>query len=212
MGPKAARALVKVARPLPANAVRGVFPEFAAGRRAIERLRDDAVPEGFDTFDLIVVDEVQDPTRVETGVVVERRRAIAPRHGRAPWLLLAGDAGHTVRPTGFDWGPLNDLLARWVRAPVRFHLEEQRRCPSRIAEGLEGASERYADVVKEHRPTKRRQAGGSRSRLSSRTCRWPPVLEQNPAGPPSTQRQAGERSRRAGGALFAVGRSLGVDS
>ena len=161
VGTKAARALLKVARALPADAVRSVFPELAAAARAIERLRDDAVPEGFDAFDRVVVDEVQDLTLVETAVVVELCRAIARRHGRAPWLLLAGDAGQTVRPTGFDWGPLNDLLARRVRAPVRFHLDEHLRCPSRIAEVIDRASERYTDVVKEVRPTKqRRQVGG----------------------------------------------------
>ncbi len=161
VGAKAARALLKVARALPPNAVRTVFPELAAAARAIERLRDDVVPEGFDAFDRIVVDEVQDLTLVETAVVVELCRAIARRRGQAPWLLLAGDAGQTVRPTGFDWGPLNDLLARRVRAPIRFHLEEHLRCPSRIAEVIDRASERYADVVKEVRPTKqRRQVGG----------------------------------------------------
>ena len=161
VGTKAARALLKVSRALPPNAVRAVFPELTAAAQAIERLRDDLVPEGFDAFDRIVVDEVQDLTLVETAVVVELCRAIARRRGRAPWLLLAGDAGQTVRPTGFDWGPLNDLLARRVRTPVRFHLEEHLRCPSRIAEVIERASERYADVVKEVRPTKqRRQVGG----------------------------------------------------
>ena len=161
VGAKAARALLKVARALPADAVRAAFPELAAAARAIERLRDDAVPEGFDAFDRIVVDEIQDLTLVETAVVVELCRAIARRRGRAPWLLLAGDAGQTVRPTGFDWGPLNDLLARRVRSPVRFHLEEHLRCPSRIAEVIERASERYADVVKDVRPTKQhRQVGG----------------------------------------------------
>ena len=161
VGNKAARALLKVARALPPDAVRTVFPELASAARAIERLRDDAVPAGFDAFDRVVVDEVQDLTLAETAVVVELCRAIARRRGRAPWLLLAGDAGQTVRPTGFDWGPLNDLLARRVRAPVRFHLEEHLRCPSRIAEVIERASERYADVVKDVRPTKqRRQVGG----------------------------------------------------
>ena len=161
VGTKAARALLKVARALSADAVRTVFPELAAAARAIEHLRDDAVPEGFDGFDRIVVDEIQDLTLVETAVVVELCRAIARRRGRAPWLLLAGDAGQTVRPTGFDWGPLNDLLARRVRAPVRFHLEEHLRCPSRIAEVIERASERYTDVVKDVRPTKQhRQVGG----------------------------------------------------
>ncbi len=161
VGPKAAKALLKVARSLPADAVRAVFPELIAATRAIDRLRDDDIPEGFDDFDRIVVDEVQDLTLLETGVVVELCRAIARRQGRAPWLLMAGDAGQTVRPTGFDWGPLSDLLARRVGAPARFHLEEHLRCPSRIAEVVERASERYVDLEKKVRPTKqRRQHGG----------------------------------------------------
>ena len=161
VGPKAAKALLKVARSLPADAVRAVFPELVAATRAIDRLREDDIPEGFDDFDRIVVDEVQDLTLLETAVVVELCRAIARRQGRAPWLLMAGDAGQTVRPTGFDWGPLSDLLARRVGAPARFHLEEHLRCPSRIAEVVERASERYVDLEKRVRPTKqRRQQGG----------------------------------------------------
>ena len=161
VGPKAARALLKVARFLPADGVRAVFPELVAATRAIGRLRDDELPEGFDDFDRVVVDELQDLTLLETAVVVELCRAIGRRQGRAPWLLLAGDAGQTVRPTGFDWGPLNDLLARRVGAPARFQLDEHLRCPSRIAEVVERASERYVDLEKNVRPTKqRRQAGG----------------------------------------------------
>ena len=161
VGPKAARALLKVARFLPADGVRAVFPELVAATRAIGRLRDDDLPEGFDDFDRIVVDELQDLTLLETAVVVELCRAIGRRRGRAPWLLMAGDAGQTVRPTGFDWGPLNDLLARRVGAPASFQLDEHLRCPSRIAEVVERASERYVDLEKRIRPTKqRRQDGG----------------------------------------------------
>ena len=161
VGPKAAKALLKVARFLPADGVRAVFPELVAAAGAIDRLRDDDLPEGFDDFDRIVVDEVQDLTLLESAVVVELCRALGRRRGRAPWLLMAGDAGQTVRPTGFDWGPLSDLLARRVGAPARFHLDEHLRCPSRIAEVVERASERYVDLEKKVRPTKQRpQSGG----------------------------------------------------
>lgn len=161
VGAKAARALLKVARFLPADGVRAVFPELVAATGAIGRLRDDELPEGFDDFDRIVVDELQDLALLEAAVVVELCRAIGRRRGRAPWLLMAGDAGQTVRPTGFDWGPLNDLLARRVGAPPRFQLDEHLRCPSRIAEVVDRAAERYVDLEKRVRPTKqRRQAGG----------------------------------------------------
>ena len=163
VGDKAAKALRKVAQRLARDGsrIRAVFPELVAATRAIERLRGDEVPEGFEGFDRIVVDEVQDLTLLETAVVVELCRAIARARGRAPWLLMAGDAGQTVRPTGFEWGPLNDLLARRVRRPEEFHLEEHLRCPSRIAEVVERATGRYTAVEKEVRPTRqRRQRGG----------------------------------------------------
>ena len=141
--------------------MRAVFPELVAATGAIGRLRDDELPEGFDDFDRIVVDELQDLTLLETAVVVELCRAIGRRHGRAPWLLLAGDAGQTVRPTAFDWGPLNDLLSRRVGAPASFQLDEHLRCPSRIAEVVERASARYVDLEKQVRPTKQlREDGG----------------------------------------------------
>lgn len=161
VGPRAAKALLKVARFLPPAEVQAVFPELVASTRAIDRLRDDEIPEGFEGFDRVVVDEIQDLTLLETAVVLDLCRAIARKQGRGPWLLMAGDAGQTVRPTGFDWGPLGDVLARRVGAPAKFHLQEHLRCPSRIAEVVERASERYADIAKGVRPGKqRRQLGG----------------------------------------------------
>ena len=163
VGAKAAKALLKVAQRLARDRERvgSVFPELVAATRAIERLRRDEVPEGFAGFDRVVVDEVQDLTLLETAVVVELCGAIARARGRAPWLLMAGDAGQTVRPTGFEWAPLNDLLAARLRRPERFRLDEHLRCPSRIAEVVDRASRRYADIEKEARPTsQRRQRGG----------------------------------------------------
>ena len=46
-----------------------------------------------------------------------------------------------MRPSGFDWGALNDLLAACLDAPRRFHLEDNLRCPSRIAAVIERASQ-----------------------------------------------------------------------
>lgn len=163
VGDRAAKAARKVAQRLARvpSRVESVFPELVAATRAIQRLRDDDVPEGFEEFDRIVVDEVQDLTLLETAVVVELCGAIGRARGHAPWLLMAGDAGQTVRPTLFDWGPLNDLLTQRLRRPEEFRLEEHLRCPSRIAEVVERASRRYTDIEKQVRPTRqRRQWGG----------------------------------------------------
>ena len=160
VGRAAASALLKVAGAVEPDAFRRIFPELAAAATAIARLRDDELPEGFAGFDRVVVDEVQDLTVLEIAVVVELCRAIARRRGHAPWLLAAGDDGQTVRPSGFDWGPLNDLLAARLDAPRRFHLEDNLRCPSRIAAVIERASRQYVHLEKARRPTKQRQQQG----------------------------------------------------
>ena len=113
VGRAAASALLKVAGAVEPDAFARIFPELAAATAEIARLRDDELPEGFDKIDR-VVDEVQDLTVLETAVVVELCLAITRRREHAPWLLAAGDDGQTVRPSGFDWGPLNDLLAARV--------------------------------------------------------------------------------------------------
>lgn len=162
VGDKAAKALLKVAQRVARDHERAetVFPELIAATRAVERLRGDDVPEGYDGFDRIVVDEVQDLTLLETAVVVELCRAVARSRGRAPWLLMAGDTGQTVRPTSFEWAPLKELLVRRVHPPQEFHLEEHLRCPSRIAGVLERATGRYTSVYKEMRPTRQRRQRG----------------------------------------------------
>ncbi len=161
VGRAAASALLKVAEHVGPDAMGSIFPELAAATAAVGRLRDGELPEGFADFDRVVVDEVQDLTLLETAVVVELCLATARRRGHAPWLLAAGDDGQTVRPSGFDWGALNDLLAARLDAPRRFHLEDNLRCPSRIAGVIERASEWYVHLDKSRRPTKQRhQQGG----------------------------------------------------
>ena len=60
--------------------------------------------------------------------------------GRRPFLLMAGDEGQTVRPSGFKWNVTADLINERVGPPERFQLQESVRYPSRIAEVLERAA------------------------------------------------------------------------
>lgn len=162
VGKRAAGALLRVLAVVEQeSSLAAIFPELAAAAQAIECLRADELPEEFLDFDRVVVDEVQDLTLLEIAVIVEYCRAVARNRGHAPWLLVAGDDGQTVRPSGFDWGPTKDLLARRVATPRRFHLEENLRCPAQIAEVVERASASYVDLEKERRPTKQgRHTGG----------------------------------------------------
>ena len=158
---KAVRAVLKVARSLPAGALRAVYPELAAASQAVRRLRNDQLPEQFARIDRIVVDELQDLTVLETAVIVQLCRTIARRRGWAPKLLMAGDAGQTVRPTAFKWAHVSNLLRSELRAPASFYLDEHVRCPKDIAEIVDRSAHLYTGVNKDVRPTKQhKQSGG----------------------------------------------------
>lgn len=138
-----------------------VFPELAAAAQAIDAVHEVSVPPGYDSFDRIVVDEVQDLTLLESAVVVEVARTLGLERGYAPYLLAAGDPGQTVRPTGFDFGPFKKLLAERLAAPAEYQLDENLRCPERIAEVVERVSEKYGDLAKERRPGDQYRRAGS---------------------------------------------------
>ena len=154
VGDRAARSLLTVAERLQRHSMAELetaFPELAAAADSVRGLRQDHLPRGFDEFDRIVVDETQDLTLTEIAVLMELCRAIALRRGSAPWLLLAGDEGQTVRPSGFEWSLLNSLLSRTLASPRRFTLDTTLRSPRRIAEVIQRASRLYQHTGLERR-------------------------------------------------------------
>ena len=161
IGSKAVAGVLKVAKALRPEVIESVFPELVAAMATLDRLRVSPIREGFAFFERIVVDEAQDLTLLETSVVVEHCHAVERETSWTPWLLLAGDDGQTVRPSGFDWGPVSDLLAQRLHPPRKFPLAENLRCPTRVADVVDRASQRYAELGKPLRPTKQqREAGG----------------------------------------------------
>ena len=140
----------------------GIFPELAAAAESIDRLRKYDLPDGFSGFNRIVVDEVQDLTLTELAVIVELCRAVARRSGNiAPSLLLAGDEGQTVRPVGFEWALLSELLSNRLQAPSQFFLDTPLRSPQGIAQVIENASRLYARFPRGRRPARQQhEAGG----------------------------------------------------
>ncbi|MCY4057715.1 MAG: hypothetical protein OXG44_06920, partial [Gammaproteobacteria bacterium] len=159
---KAVAGVLKVAKALRPEVIESVFPELVAATATLDRLRVSPIREGFAFFERIVVDEAQDLTLLETSVVVEHCHAVERETSWTPWLLLAGDDGQTVRPSGFDWGPVSDLLADRLQPPRKFPLAENLRCPTRVADVVDRASQRYAELGKPLRPTKQRRDAGGR--------------------------------------------------
>lgn len=133
-----------------------LFPELDFAARAISNLKHVTLPQGFSTITRIVVDEIQDLTLLELNVFLELSKAISRSRGRVPFMLLAGDEGQTVRPSGFEWGSVGDLISSQLKNPERFQLQASVRYPGRIAEVLERASRLYGTVHKANRP--RRQS------------------------------------------------------
>ena len=164
IGERAASTLLNIVRLIEPHLMPdSVFPELAASFEAIRLLRRDEISEGLRQFDRIAVDEVQDLTLAEIAVLVELCRANARWRGDAPWLLLAGDEGQTVRSSGFEWPRLNELLAARLVQPQEFALDANLRTPGRIGQVIDNASQLYVDAGLDRgmRPAnQQRQSGG----------------------------------------------------
>ena len=155
IGKKAADTVVNIVSKIEKDpSLIDIFPELYYAKMAFNLLKDNKVIDEFVNFDRIVVDEIQDLTLIEYSVVLELCRAIYRKVGNAPYLLLAGDDGQTVRPTGFDWGLTKNLVGRKINIPVEFKLEWNLRCPSRIAEVINRLTDQYTYLEKGRRPTK----------------------------------------------------------
>ena len=159
VGARAARAATKIAASLD-EAAGAIFPELAAATSASRNLAAGRLPEALRRIDRLVIDEVQDLTLSELDTLTELAIAMGRARGEAPAMLLAGDAGQTVRPTGFEWGRTAQLLAGRLARPTSFRLNEHVRCPERIAETVDRAAELYTRVDKTHRPRKQTIHGG----------------------------------------------------
>ena len=130
-----------------------VFPELQASLCAGHRLRENNIPDSLVNYDCIVLDEVQDLTLLEFSVVVQLCRGIARHRGRAPWLLISGDEGQTVRPSGFAWESINPLLSDLLsdhlqQRPEDTSLESNQRSPKRVVEVINRASNLYTYLSK----------------------------------------------------------------
>lgn len=154
VGSRACRAVVKTVRKLGPKRAGLIFPELHAAAEAARRIATAGPPTPYDDIDRIVVDEAQDLTTAEIGVLTTLCRETGRRRGRRPRLLLAADEGQTVRPTGFGWARTGELVARDIGRAKVHQLSRNVRCPARIAAAIEGAGSEYARVTKSARPRK----------------------------------------------------------
>lgn len=168
VGEDAARDMLNIAERLKrrsAAILLDAFPELAAAAEAVERLKSERsrLPDALAGLDRVAVDEVQDMTLAETAAIVELCIAVKRQSGRAPFLLIAGDEGQTVRPSGFEWANLKRLISDRIADAAEFTLDETLRSPQKIAAVEERASELYSDLHKVMRPRGQRNISGGDS-------------------------------------------------
>jgi len=128
--------------------------------RALLKGADEPPPPGFEEFDGIFVDEVQDLTLVELALIFNVAVRISVATGRMPHLVLAGDESQTVRPTDFGWAELREL-AREFFPEVQFTdsvLTSNLRSPERIGKIVEASSNQYDLFARGIRPRGQVQA------------------------------------------------------
>ena len=122
--------------------------------RSLLRGADEPPPPGFEHFDGIFVDEVQDLTLVELALILNVAVRISTETGRMPHLVFAGDESQTVRPTDFGWSELREL-AREFFPEVDFTdsvLTSNLRSPERIGRIVEASSNQYDLFIRGDRP------------------------------------------------------------
>ena len=130
------------------------FPELDLARQALLKLVSNRfLKTELSCLNRIVIDEVQDLTPIETSVPLFLARKIAEfNNGVAPFVLISGDEGQTVRPTDFEWGKLKDLVSNVLKSPEDLSLSANLRNPSSIGHLVNFARGLYQHLPKEDRP------------------------------------------------------------
>ncbi len=136
------------------------FQDQRAATRAIELLQRGRMPGWLAQLDGLIVDEVQDLTLVQIGLLGELVRARMRRQPDAPFTFsVAGDESQIVQPSGFDWGVTKDLLGEQIGIwPQEFEFRYQRRSPENLAQLIDNSWGLYGQLPRSLRPSARRQA------------------------------------------------------
>jgi hypothetical protein len=137
------------------SSIEKIFPELYFSNLAIKRLSDGFLPGSLEGLTRIVVDEIQDLSAIELQVFIQLCKTIHSKSGIAPLILMAGDEGQTVRPSGFEWSSVNTQISKGLGVNAEnIPLAESVRYPGSIAEVLDEASDLYSKVDRSTRPRK----------------------------------------------------------
>jgi hypothetical protein len=136
------------------------FGDQKAAHRALRTLLRARTPSWLEQVDALVVDEVQDLTLLQVGLLGELARSRLRARPGDPFLVtVAGDESQVVQPSGFDWGVTKDLLRHLLDTdPAGFEYRHQRRSPKNLARLIDRSWNFYGSLPKALRPSANRQS------------------------------------------------------
>ncbi len=137
-----------------------LFQDQKAARQAIQRLQKGRTQSWVAKLDGLVIDEVQDLTLLQIGMLGELVRERMRRRPDAPFaFVVAGDESQIVQPSGFEWGATKDLLGEQMGTwPAEFEFHYQRRSPRNLAQLIDSTWNFYGNLPRALRPSARREA------------------------------------------------------
>jgi hypothetical protein len=131
---------------------------FRGPIRSRELLMDqfEPPPPRLENLVTVLVDEVQDLTPVELLLIFNVISRSANASGKLPRIVLAGDESQTVRPSGFEWPVVNELIqlvfGDRVERRDEIPLDENMRSSVQIATFVEATRDQYLKFMKRDRP------------------------------------------------------------
>jgi hypothetical protein len=138
-----------------AGQIQRLFPGPSNSRKYIADINEPPT-ERLANVGMILVDEVQDLTLVESLLVLNIAARIGVSSGVLPRIVFAGDESQTVRPTDFKWANLKNLITEVLgelAVTDDVGLEMNLRSPLQIANFVEATRSQYALLDKDDRPS-----------------------------------------------------------
>jgi len=150
-----------------------LFPTLTLCFNLVTKLKDNKIllPEVLTSLDMIMVDEVQDLTKLESYAVFLFSKITQKNRKIETHFVIAGDEAQTVRPTNFTWSEFKNMIYDVNNFKVEnidsnnfvehINLDESLRSPSQISNFLYAMRYFYSNIDKKERPSVKEFSGNT---------------------------------------------------
>ena len=150
-----------------------LFPTLTLCFNLVTKLKDNKIllPEVLTGLNMIMVDEVQDLTKLESYAVFLFSKITQKNRKIETHFVIAGDEAQTVRPTNFTWSEFKNMIYDVNNFKVEnidsnnfvehINLDESLRSPSQISNFLYAMRYFYSNIDKKERPSVKEFSGNT---------------------------------------------------